>query len=227
MSKKKDIVSNRVFIGCPWKTIRPKYLKIVKRLEHSFPIHFVLIGRESDQRAEELLTLIKKNLLSSSMAIFDVTGGNPNVSLEYGIADASDVQRMIYLNVHGHHKADRDSAIIADLAGQKRKQWKNEQSLTRLLNEFSRTHNYTKRFEAFLSKTTSKLTRHEKKSRRTLALKAIHFLNDKDQVRRTDIVESLLGEGYNEDETETVLRSLHAEGLIFVASGRYSQVRIS
>ena len=80
MTRNKDVVLNRVFIGCPWKIIRPKYLKIVKKLEHKFPIHFVLIGREQNQRAEELLGLIKKNLLSSTVAIFDVTAGNPNVS---------------------------------------------------------------------------------------------------------------------------------------------------
>ena len=142
MSKTKDVVSNKVFIGCPWKTIRPKYLKIVEKLEHKFPIHFVLIGRESDQRAEELLALIKKNILSSTIAIFDVTSSNANVSLEYGIADASEIDRVIYLNNHQNNRLssnkDKDTAIIADLAGQKRRQWKNEQSLEKLLHEFSK-----------------------------------------------------------------------------------------
>src|SRR5579864_5249862 len=107
----KSVIPNKVFIGCPWKTIRPKFEAGVKAMEKKFPIQFVLIGREHDQRAQELLELIKKELLSSTMAIFDATGGNPNVSLEYGIANASSIDCVIYLNVHGHNKSStKDSA---------------------------------------------------------------------------------------------------------------------
>lgn len=89
MSSRPKVISNQIFIGYPWRTIRPKYLKIIQKLEKRFPLYLVLVGREVDHSAEELLKVIKQSLLSSSAAIFDVTGGNANVSLEFGIADSS------------------------------------------------------------------------------------------------------------------------------------------
>ena len=229
MSKSKDLViKNRVFIGCPWKTMRQKYLGIVDKLEHKFPIHFILIGREQDQRAEELLQLIKKNLLSSTIAIFDVTGGNPNVSLEYGIADASEIDRVLYLNVHERNKSSsKDTAIIADLAGQKRKQWKTEDGLNQLLTEFCKLHNFTKRFESIFKKVTGSLTRHRKKSFRTLAIKMVHFLDNKETVRRSDFIEHFRAEGYLEKDIEFLLGKFNEKKLLSVSTGRYSDIIIS
>ena len=227
-NKNNKIVPNRVFIGCPWKTIRPKYEKAAISLEKKYPIHFVLIGREHDQRAEELLGLIKARLLSSTSAIFDVTGGNPNVSLEYGIAEASGLDRILYLNVHVANKpTNKDSAIIADLAGQKRKQWKNEKGLSQLLSEFAKHHNYTKRFEKALGKSSHGMNRHDKKTSRGIALKTIRYLDEKETVRRADLVEYLKGSGYLSSAIEHVLRSFHTEGLIHISSGRYAEVAIS
>lgn len=223
-----SIVNNKVFIGCPWKTIRPKYLKIVEECEKRYPINFILIGRETDQRAEELLGLIKKHLLSSTAAIFDVTGGNANVSLEYGIADASEIERVIYLNIHERNRSNsKDNPIIADLAGQKRKQWTNERSLRQLINEFCRNHNFTKRFEDALRKATKNSTRHKKKSYRSLGLKIIHVLNEKDSIKRNDIVEKFRAQGYKEDEIEFLLKKFNQLRLIHIPSGRYSDVSIS
>lgn len=228
MSKSSSVTANKVFIGCPWKTIRPKYVKVVEKLEHTYPIHFVLIGREQDQRAEELLDLIKRKLLSSTMAIFDVTLGNANVSLEYGIADASNIHRVLYLNVHRSNKSsDKDSAIISDLAGQKRKQWKNEQGLRQLLTDFCKNHNFTKRFEINLKRITRNLTRHRKKSLRTLSIKMIHFLDDKESVRRADLVESLLGLNYPEKDIEFLLKGFREAKLITISVGKYADVTIA
>lgn len=225
------VVPNKIFIGCPWKTIRPKYLKIVSSLEHKYPIHFILIGRENDQRAEELFGIIKKSLFSSTFAIFDVTGGNANVSLEYGLADGAKIDRALYLNVHGHNsksKDSKDSAIIADLAGQRRRQWKNESSLKKLLNEFSKNHNFSKRFESIFKNGTSNISnRHKKKSYRALAIKIIHFLDDKESARRVDLVEQLRGESYDGKDIEFMINLLHRGKLISVSKGRYSDVIIS
>ena len=111
-------VPNQVFLGIPWKTIRPKYDGIVEKLKKTFPISFVIVGRDQNQDAEDLLEVIKKRLQTSSYAIFDGTGGNANVSLEFGFAEANDIPRALYLSVHGAaKKATKESPIIADLAG--------------------------------------------------------------------------------------------------------------
>ena len=229
MTKSSDIIANRVFIGCPWKTIRVKYVEAVRKLEHAYPIHFILIGREKDQRAEELLNLIKRSLRCSTMAIFDVTGGNANVSLEYGFADASDIDRVLYLNTHERNRESRqDTSIIADLAGQRRKQYKNESTLKRFLNEFCKEHTFTKRFETALRKVTRNVkTRHAKKKYRTLSIKVIRFFDEKEKGRRSDLTEHLLAGGYSETEIEFTLKGLHGAGLINISTGRYADIRIN
>lgn len=144
-------IPNQVFLGVPWKTVRPKYDAIVERLRKKYPLSFVIVGRQDNQDAEDLLEVIKKRILTSSYAIFDATGGNANVSLEFGFADANDVPRALYLSTHKAAKrATKESPIIADLAGKKQNRYAQAAALEKLLKQFSGGHAYTKRFEQFL-----------------------------------------------------------------------------
>lgn len=228
MSSNINTIPNRVFIGCPWKTIRPKYINLIEGLERTYPIHFVLIGRETDQRAEELLGLIKNSLFSSPTAIFDVTTGNANVSLEYGLADAWGLEKILYLNVHkSNKKLSEDNPIIADLAGQKRRQYKNEASLKKLLVEFSKQNNFTKRFEIALKKVVRNVkTRHTKKKYRNLSMKIIRYFDDKEKARRTSLVDHLLAENYLLREIEFVLGGLRTHGILSISTGGHAMVEI-
>ena len=101
---------NQVFLGVPWKNVRAKYETIVEDCRKRYPLSFVIVGREGNQDAEDLFEVIKKRILSSSYAIFDATGGNANVSLEYGFAEANDVQRhsQIYLLNTRNNRTDDD-----------------------------------------------------------------------------------------------------------------------
>jgi len=119
----KDIFPNQIFIGCPWKTVRRKYLGISESLKKKFPVYFVIIGSEVGNSAEDLLNYIKSKLESSSGAIFDVTGGNPNVSLEFGFAEGRNIQSALYMSTHGK-SGGKGSTIISDLAGKRRKEYK-------------------------------------------------------------------------------------------------------
>jgi hypothetical protein len=111
-----DAIPNQVFIGAPWHTVRPKYERAIVKLRKKYPLSFVIVGRSQSQEAEDLLQAIKEAILGSSYAIFDATGGNPNVSLEYGFAEAHDIQRALYLSTHAASKTSTDTPIIADLA---------------------------------------------------------------------------------------------------------------
>jgi hypothetical protein len=227
---KKAIIPNQVFIGCPWKNIRPKYDKLIDKLNKKYPISFILVGRESEQTAEDLLTIIKNKLLSSSYAIFDVTAGNANVSLEFGIAETSEIDAALYLNVHAaHKKVSSDSAIISDLAGKRRKQYKNETALEGLLSSFCKNHPYTKRFENAVSRGLSRDTRGNKKRYRHLALKIIHGLDDKEKVRRDTLLQEMqaLTPPYKENEIEKVLSFLKDGELIQITRGRYADVVVT
>ena len=117
----RPVITNQVFIGCPWRNVRKKYLAITEDLKKSFPLHFVIIGSEVSHTAEDLLTFIKTKLENSSSA-----GGNPNVSLEFGYAEGRNIESSLYISTHGTSRKSQATAIISDLAGKRRKEYKNE-----------------------------------------------------------------------------------------------------
>lgn len=226
---KLEIVPNQIFVGCPWKTVRPKYQRAIAKMNKKYPLAFILVGREQDQKAEELLEIIKRKLRSSKFAIFDATFGNANVSLEFGIAEERGIDRAIYLSTHkaGGGGKRADEAIIADLAGKNRVHYKQEPQLVKRLAALCSVQPYTKRFEAFLKKEFRHSSKGQKKRVRALALKIIHLLDDHQARRREDALQHLLGENYTRDEVEKTMRQLHRAGLILISPGRYSDVTIA
>lgn len=220
-------IRNQVFIGCPWKTVRSKYESLIEEFKKKYALCFVVVGRSSEQKAEDLLEIIKNKLFTSSGAIFDASGGNANVSLEYGMAEALELPRSIYITQHKRAKtSESDSAIISDLAGKQRKNYKQMGSLRSLLSIYAEGHSYTKQFERFLRDICKRMKKGGKKSMRTLALKIIHCLDDKDNIRRSDIVQELTGQGYKESEVEDCIKKLHMNKLIKCSEGRFSYVTI-
>jgi hypothetical protein len=224
-----DIVPNQVFLGCPYKTVRAKYERAIDKLKRKFPLSFVIVGRGDGQESEDLLQLIKDRLFSSSHAIFDATAGNANVSLEFGLVEASDMPRTLYLSSHAAAKrASKDSAIISDLAGKRRNQYTQEPKLVALLKEFCKEHNYTKRLETFLYREFRSARKGQKKRSRALALKVIHYLDGKPSVRRADLVQSLLADqsDYGQNEVDAMISHLNKAGLLRSERGRYSALSI-
>ena len=224
-----EAIANQVFIGCPWKTVRPKYERIIERLAKKYPLSFVIVGRRDGQEAEELLTIIQQRLGTSAFAIFDATYGNANVSLEFGFAEAADIPRAIYISSHAaSRKNATDGAIISDLAGKRHNPYKQERGLALLLAEFAKTHNYTKRFEAFMHKKFRKAKPGHKKRARALALKIIHQLDGQAAMRRADIVQAMQADPsqYREEEANSMIVALHKAGLIQSLQGPHSKVWI-
>lgn len=173
--------------------------------------------------------MIKQRLLSSTYAIFDATGGNANVSLEYGFVEAADIPRAIYISSHAAStKSTRDGAIISDLAGKRRNPYKQEKGLAQLLADFAKGHPYTKRFENCMRKAFSKVSGGAKKRARALALKIIHHLDGQPMVRREDIVQTLQADPshYKRDEVDAMFVRLHRTGLIQRIQGPHSKVWI-
>ena len=225
-----DVIANQVFLAIPWKGVRPKYEKCIDSLRSRSPLSFVIVGRADDQDADDLLQVIKDRIGSSSYAVFDASGGNANVSLEYGYAEALDIPRALYVSTHGRATSSKsDPPIIADLAGKRRNQYKQEAGLRRLLDEFSRRHAYTIRFERFLIDTGRRRSKGAKKRNRALALKIIHALDGQRDVRRADVVQQLLADQsrYTEDEVNGMIWKLHNASLIRSQQGPYSRVQIA
>lgn len=226
-TKTTSFIKNQVFLGCPWRTIRPKYEKVFEDFQKKYPLSFIIIGRDNNQEAGDLLNVIKSKLVKSSYAIFDATSGNANVSLEFGFAEASDIPHSLYVSDHKASKKT-DTSIISDLAGKKRNIYKNERSLRYLLDKFAKEHNYTKQFESMLRKETRNLSKGEKKRYRTLCLKIVHQLDNNESIRRNDLTENILGgiQGYKTNEIDKALKALNRYKLLIVTVGRYSDVQI-
>jgi len=222
-------IPNQVFLGVPYKNIRPKYESIVDSLRKSYPLVFVIVGRGGNQDAQDLLAVIKRRILSSSYAIFDATGGNANVSLEYGFAEANDVPRVLYLSTHkAARRASKDSPIIADLAGKTQNRYAQENRLKDLLAQFAKDHPYTKRFEKFLVSSFKNRSKGKKKRARSLSLKIVHALGVDGKARRSDIVQNLLVDvaRYRRSEIDDMIRRLHNAELVSSVQGPYSTVTV-
>jgi hypothetical protein len=225
-----DIIANQVFLAVPWKGVWPRYENSVDYLRSRLPLSFVIVGRADSQNADDLLEVIKERLESSSYAVFDASGGNANVSLEYGYAEALDIPRALYVSTHGRAaKASSDPPIIADLAGKRRNQYKQEAALRHLLKAFSEAHSYTIRFEWFLVDAGKRLSIGAKKRNRALALKIIHALDGQTNVRRADIVQYLLADQsrYADFEVDSMITKLHHARLIRSQQGPYARVQIA
>ncbi len=225
----KEVVPNQVFIGCPWRVVRKKYLDLSEELKKRFPLNFVIIGSEAAHKAEDLLNYIKTKLETSSTAIFDVSGGNPNVSLEFGFAEGRNIESALYISTHGKSSTKSVSSIISDLAGKRRKEYKNEKSLARLLSEFAKFHPYTIKFEKAMKALMKDFDKGKKKSHRALSLKIIHHFDGKEVVRRDDLLHAVtaMNEKYTENMVDDWLKKLHTQRLIKVTVGRYSEAVIA
>jgi hypothetical protein len=216
--------------GRPGKNVRPKYETIVDSFRKSYPLAFVIVGRGGNQDVKDLFEVIKNRILSSSYAIFDATGGNANVSLEYGFAEANDVPRALYLSTHKAAKpASKDSPIIADLAGKTQNRYAQESRLEKLLAQFAENHPYTKRFEKFLASSFKKRSKGQKKRIRSLCLKIVHALGADGTARRADIVQNLLADvvRYRRTEIDDMIRRMHNAGLVNSVQGPYSTVTVT
>ena len=226
--KKKDFTSNQVFVGLPWKNVRAKYDIIIPKLEKKYPLHFTIVGRNDGQNAEALFEIIKQRIGASSFAIFDATGGNANVSLEFGYAEGIGVQRAIFLSAHKSATKNTDSSpIISDLTGLRRVQYKTENTLSLELHKLCREHDFTKRFEKALVKILKGKSKGPKKSGRALALKTIRALDGKSKMRRAELVQHLQAQGYSEMESDDMLKKLHGAGILKSTTGRYSDAYIA
>jgi hypothetical protein len=220
---KRVYTPNQVFVGLPWKTVRPRYARIIRKLEAKYPLYFTIVGRDDGQDAGDLLEIIKQRISSSSHAIFDATGGNANVSLEFGYAEGIEIKRSIFLSAHkAAQKSSGAGPIISDLHGKRRVQYKNERTLLAALQTLCRDHPYTKRFEKALGLAGRSQTKGKKKRGRALAIKIAHVLDGKAKVRRAELVQELQAKGYTEEELGFMLKKLHAGGVVKCTVGKFS-----
>jgi hypothetical protein len=127
-------------------------------------MQLVLADTASITSRDTLLGHITDLIRESGGCIFDATGGNPNVSLEVGVAHALGADFMLTLNTRtparssrparradgGKRKADHAKPIIADLQGRNRIEYRSYAGLKKqLIDRFLHRLPYWKRWEDF------------------------------------------------------------------------------
>lgn len=95
MPSDESVIANQFFIGVPWKDIRAKFETATAELRNDYPVHCVIFGRNTGQDADDLWHSIQREILASAATVFDVTGSNPNVALEFGYAEALAKRRVL------------------------------------------------------------------------------------------------------------------------------------
>jgi hypothetical protein len=151
----------QVFIGCPFmRAIRKNYDKLKTDLENEVPLHFILADTTAISSTDYLLEHITTLIRESAGCIFDATGGNPNVSLEVGIAHAMPADFLISLYTRRPRQqkvAEKALAsegevkpIISDLQGRNRIEYRTYSSLKeQVISRYLRELPYMKRWFEF------------------------------------------------------------------------------
>ena len=124
----------QVFIGCPFtKDIRRPYDRLKKEVETETPLAIVLADTIGVSSSDYLLEHITGVIRDSAGCIFDATGGNPNVSLEVGIAHTVPVDFILALKTRKPRLVPEGltevRSIISDLQGKNRIEYKSYDSL--------------------------------------------------------------------------------------------------
>jgi hypothetical protein len=221
---KREVVPNRVFVGYPWKTYRPYWEPLLRDLHAAYPLHFLAMGRDPGEPAAQLLVKILNAINTSSMALFDGSTGNPNVSLEYGYAKSVLPENDLYLF------ADEDSLttpgpgspIIADLAGTIANRYKmGDRRLKDALTVIAARHPYSKRYDKFCRQ------RKYKGGPKKLLLRLFRKFDGQPSILRRELLDDLVHDTRKDERhIDNYLKALHEGGLITITRGNEYSSRV-
>lgn len=195
-------------------------------MHKSFPIHFYALGRPAGTPAGDLYSKIKDAVSKSTQAVFDASRGNPNVSLEYGFADAlRGIKLFLLIDEHTiPSRSGPGTPIIADLAGMSQNRWRINKPiiLRKHLEAIARQHPYTLRFRGFAK-------RHSYRGGSIRAfLKILRKFDEHEELLRRELLDELSTEpgAPKRGVLESRLRLLHQSGLITITRGNLASSRV-
>lgn len=158
---------HQVFVGCPFLTaIRKNYDQLKVDLEAKTPLHLVLADTTANSSTDYLLEHLTGLIRESAACIFDATGGNPNVSLEVGIAHALPTDFLLTMYTRKPRSQQRAEKaleaegerrpIISDLQGRNRVEYKTYRSLLdQVVNRYLSRLPYMQRWLNFTARNSS------------------------------------------------------------------------
>lgn len=108
--------SNFVFLGFPYAAPLPldDYRKVITELEQELPIRFWYFLVE--YTVDELMRKLWRGILRADLCVFDISGGNPNVSFEIGLAVARFKRCSTILKVGAENPLGRADMSYAERA---------------------------------------------------------------------------------------------------------------
>jgi len=183
------------------------YDKLKEEIEEETPLHVVLADTTAVSSSDYLLEHITGLIRDSAASVLDVTGGNPNVSLEVGIAHAMPVDFLLTLYTR-KPRTHRDAQqaleregelkpIISDLQGRNRIEYKTypalkKQLTSRYLNKlpYMKRWNQWKKHNASLVKHAIPIFDEVRASGRTLRPRVISML-DATGIHADDLLKKL------------------------------------
>lgn len=225
MAKKRNVIANRIFLAYPWRTYRAMWENHVTDWHKRYPLHFMAIGRESGQPAAELLANILHALDRSSAAILDASGGNPNVSLEYGYSKSTIEESSVYLFLDENSSVSSSpgSAIISDLAGTVANRYTlDDKRLKEAVESIVERHPYNRRFQQFCRQ------RKYRGGTRRFLIRLLRQLDGYDSILRRELIDNVVHESRKtEDYVDRYLKELHRGGLITITRGNEHSSRIT
>jgi hypothetical protein len=212
--------SYQIFVGCPFlRAIRKNYDKLKSDLEKETPFHIVLADTTAIRSTDYLLEHITGLIRDSAACIFDATGGNPNVSLEVGIAHAMPANFLLALYTrkprtqrdaqHALEEAGEVKPIISDLQGRNRIEYKTYKSLKDgVLSRYLEPLPYMRRWNEFRKRNASLVKQ---------ALQIFSEIRASGRTVRPRVIAMLDGTGIDAD---TLLKALSVAKLLTVRRGR-------
>jgi hypothetical protein len=210
----------QVFIGCPFlNTIRKNYDSLKRDVEKETPLHVVLADTTAISSTDYLLEHITNLIRESAGCVFDVTGGNPNVSLEVGIAHALPADFLLTVKIRKprtQKKAENDlekvgevKPIISDLQGRNRVEYKTYPTLKeQLLKRYLANLPYMKRWNGWKKRHASYVK---------YALQVFDEIRTSGRTVRPRVIVILDGTGIQPD---VFLKSLSDAKLLTIKPGR-------
>jgi hypothetical protein len=152
----------QIFVGCPFsRDVRSVYDHLKREIEAETPLSIILADTVGVSSSDYLLEHITELIRDSAACVFDVTGANPNVSLEVGIAHTIPVDFILLLKTRKpRNSAKRPQererevrSIISDLQGKNRIEYKTYDTLKKQLEQrYLNGLPYMKRWRQFHSK---------------------------------------------------------------------------
>lgn len=122
--------ANMVFLGYPFTPPLPRddYARVIREVQTQLPVRLWYFLDEVT--TDETMRKIWRAILRSDLAIFDISGGNPNVAFELGLAVGSDKRVMTLLKT-----GETNPLGTADLGYSERMEYSSAETLKTKLVE--------------------------------------------------------------------------------------------